>query len=159
MRDPDDTLAAIDDVIIWHGSGDAMVWTAEDKRPRLVLPTMPTVDPEAFAPLARQVQAYIDAITPAVRQMAEDMQHAMGAFAEFANSPAGRELIEAAERGELEGEPYQSCNCLCGPRHGDRMGICEGEAVGTRRYEAPSTGAVDVAMCGPCLATERTPAR
>ncbi|MGW4422558.1 hypothetical protein [Streptosporangium sp. NPDC004631] len=27
MAAPDDTLAAIDDVIAWHGSPDAMVWT------------------------------------------------------------------------------------------------------------------------------------
>jgi hypothetical protein len=31
---PDETLAAIDDVIEWHGSADAMVWTAEAPAPR-----------------------------------------------------------------------------------------------------------------------------
>lgn len=30
MRNPDETLAAIDDVITWHGSDDAMVWGAAD---------------------------------------------------------------------------------------------------------------------------------
>jgi len=35
---PDETLAAIDDVIDWHGSADAMVWTAEAPAPRVITP-------------------------------------------------------------------------------------------------------------------------
>jgi len=38
MPTPDETLAAIDDVIEWHGSADAMVWTAEAPAPRVITP-------------------------------------------------------------------------------------------------------------------------
>ncbi|GAA3135209.1 hypothetical protein [Streptosporangium carneum] len=34
MRDPDETLAALDDVLSdWHGSPDAMTWTADPSPP------------------------------------------------------------------------------------------------------------------------------
>lgn len=167
-RDPDETLDAIDDVIAWHGSRDAMVWTAAEPAKPLDLPRLPRVrvDPEAAHRLFEGLSVAMRTFSEAMRPIAESMARGLAEWARspamqqmiaFANSPEGRALIEAHERGEIEPEP-DPCNCLCGPRHGDRMGICEGEAVGTRRYEAPSTGAVDVPMCAPCLSAERTPA-
>ncbi|MDH2427020.1 hypothetical protein [Sphaerisporangium sp. TRM90804] len=52
MRDPEDTLAAIDDVIAdWHGSEDAMVWTATPpKRP----------DPATPGPARRPAEGFVE---------------------------------------------------------------------------------------------------
>ncbi|MEU9887946.1 hypothetical protein [Sphaerisporangium sp. NPDC051011] len=197
-RDPDETLAAIDDVIAWYGSDDAMEWTAEEPKRRysrlapiqdyaeaverfseslglrrfveqvngmtaaglVALPPPPQVrvDPEAARRAFEGVAAAMRETSEAMRPVAESIAHGFSAWARspavqqliaFANSPEGRALIEAHQRGETE--LLRSCNCLCVGRHGDRMGICEGEAAGTRRYESPSVGVIDVAMCAPCL--------
>lgn len=151
-----DILDQIDDVITWHGSRDAMVWTADPPK-QFNLPLV-RVDPEDarrfMESTGRQMQAFTDAFRPVAQQMADNIRAltaspAWQALAEFADSPEGRALIAAAERGETEPEP-DPCHCFCGVVHGDRMGVCDGAAVTTLPYRSTSVGDVDVPACGPC---------
>lgn len=97
---PDDTLAAIDDVIAWHGSSDAMVWTADPPRP-LTLPAFPRpqVDPDAMRRagemMAAQMQAFVAATRPVAEQMIRDAAAAGRAFAALAATPQMHALSEA----------------------------------------------------------------
>ncbi|MGV9779869.1 hypothetical protein, partial [Streptosporangium sp. NPDC003464] len=122
-RTPDDTLAAIDDVITWHGSPDAMVWTAEP-------PKQPDFSGIAAAlapmrPSPEEARALVDRLA---EQMGRNARAVSEALSPIINSPEGHALIEAAERGELESDP-PSCNCLCQVSHKGQQGICQGDAV------------------------------
>lgn len=91
-----DLLDRIDDVITWHGSRDAMEWTAEPPK----FPSMPApVDPEAarqlVVRLGAQVQAFVDAFQPVAEQVARAVNAFSAAFAEIVNSPGMRELGDA----------------------------------------------------------------
>ncbi|MEW9527582.1 hypothetical protein [Microbispora sp. NPDC049125] len=152
-QDPERTLAAIDDVIAWYGSADAMVWTAEP--PAAPVPTpVPTPVPahvagNSAAPssdrpvgemLIRGVSAW--ARSPAVQQMIT-----------FAQCLDGRTLMDAYERGGSE-RVADPCHCICGVRHADRPDICTGEAAGSRPCHSARMGIVNVVMCRPCLDAE-----
>ncbi len=50
MPNPDDTLAAIDDVITWHGSADAMEWTADEPKQPDLLPGLTAIVDAASTP-------------------------------------------------------------------------------------------------------------
>ena len=101
---PDDILAAIDDVIAWHGSSDAMVWTADPPRP-LTLPAFPRpqMDPDAMrragemmaAQMQAFVEAFVEATRPVAEQMIRDAAAAGRAFAALAATPQMRDLSEA----------------------------------------------------------------
>ncbi|GII89448.1 hypothetical protein Ssi03_74380 [Sphaerisporangium siamense] len=163
----DHILAAIDGALEWDPhEGDAMRWTPEAPH-RVQPPKLPVITPEqlegltqAFVPLAMAMQESIRQIGEAYASMARTLAQSpeWQAFVEFANSPQGRTLIEAHERGEIEPDPGR-CHCFCGRRHDDRMGICAGEAAGTVRYRSASVGTVDVAMCQPCLDAEPAQSR
>lgn len=89
-----DILDQIDDVITWHGSDDAMRWSAEP-------PKLPMPDPEVMRQLGerltRQVQAFVDAMTPAVEQVMRNVGEAVKAFAALAPH-----LQQVEEAGRLE---------------------------------------------------------
>ncbi|GAA2990586.1 hypothetical protein GCM10017559_08280 [Streptosporangium longisporum] len=164
MPTPDDTLAAIDDVITWDGkSDDAAVWTADERQPDLLPGLASIVDaarptPEAARAFAERITAGMQAFTEALRPVAEQVARTAQALAEspgwqqlidWANSPAGRAYIEAAERGELEPAP-PPCNCLCVAVHRDWENICEHDAVDELVRVSPSVGRVQIPVCGPC---------
>lgn len=70
-----DILDEIDDVIEWHGSSDAMVWTAE----RRLAPTLPTIsdaDREAFA-------RGIASLGEAIQEMADAARRATASLSSF----------------------------------------------------------------------------
>lgn len=94
---PDDTLAAIDDVIAWHGSRDAMVWTAEPPTPPAF--PRPQMDPDAVRrageTMMAQMQAFVEAMRPVAEQMIRDAAAAGRAFAALAATPQMRDLSEA----------------------------------------------------------------
>lgn len=161
MPTPDDTLAAIDDVITWDGdSDDAAVWTAhERKQPDLAaIVHALQADPEVAHAFAERITAGMRAFTEALRPVAEQVTRTAQALAEspgwrqlvdFANSPEGRAYLEAVERGELEPDP-PSCHCFCGVAHRDRMGICEHDAVDELVRVSPTVGRVRIPVCAPC---------
>jgi hypothetical protein len=105
--------------------------------------------PEMREAVVRLFRA-LDPVIEAYRRTAEQLVNSDGfkQLVAFANSPQGQALIAAAEAGELR-RP-DPCWCLCQAIHGDRMGICDGESVGTVTRVPPSLGRVDVQVCGPC---------
>src|SRR4051812_32303443 len=108
-QDPERTLAAIDDVIAWYGSADAMVWTAEppaNPGPAHAMgnPAAPGTERPVGEMLIRGVSAW--ARSPAVQQMIT-----------FAQGLDGRTLMDAYERGGSE-RVTDPCHCICGARHG-----------------------------------------
>jgi hypothetical protein len=162
----DHVLAAIDGALDWHpDDGDAMRWTPEPQRPTPP-PALPGLhfDPEQFARASASLAPLAQAVQEATRQIGEAYLRSIRQvfespgfrqLAEFANSPEGRALIAAREqRDDADAHP---CHCLCVKRHGDRMGICTGDAVATARYVSVSVGTVDIPMCGPCLDPDSAP--
>ena len=118
MTTPDETLTAIDDVIAWRGSTDAMVWTADPPKP----PTLPAfqrlqVDPDAMRRagemMAAQMQAFaeafVEAMRPVAEQMIRDAAAAGRAFAALAATPQMRDLLEARRlaRRAMKGEYHR----------------------------------------------------
>lgn len=95
-----DILDQIDDVITWHGSADAMVWTAEP--PKLLSTEDLAPDPELtrqFAEnLGRQVQAFVDAFRPAAEQMMRNVGAVVQAFSRLGTMPEIREFTEDQRR-------------------------------------------------------------
>jgi hypothetical protein len=90
-----DILDQIDDVITWDGrSPDAMAWT--DKPPMF-----PVIDEEGLRQvgeqMTRQVQAFVDALRPAVEQVMRNVGEAVKAFAALAPH-----LRQVEETGRLE---------------------------------------------------------
>ena len=94
-------LDQIDDVITWHGSTDAMRWTAEPPKP-LLSPAMLEIDPEAaqqaFARIGEQVRAMVEAFRPVAEQVMRDVAAMAKAFAAIVNTPELQELVHARRR-------------------------------------------------------------
>jgi hypothetical protein len=112
--------------------------------------------PELREAVVRLFRA-LDPVIEAYRRTAEQLVNSDGfkQLVAFANSPQGQALIAAAEAGELR-RP-EPCWCLCQAIHGDDMGICDGEAVGTVVRVSPSLGRVPVQVCGPCRQEQLCP--
>ncbi|MET8334384.1 DUF6372 family protein [Streptosporangium canum] len=158
MTTPDDTLAAIDDVITWHGSRDAMVWTADEpKQPDFsgvaAILASARPDPEAVRAfgerLATQMRAFNEAFRPVAEQAVRNARAVLDTLSPIINSPEGRAFIEAAERGEIEPDPT-SCHCLCQASHKGQQGICEHDAVDEIVRVSPTVGRVQIPVCEPC---------
>ncbi|MFC4534731.1 hypothetical protein [Sphaerisporangium dianthi] len=160
MSNPDQTLAAIDDVLAgWEAGPDAMVWTAGP--PEAEDPA----GPDAAGP--RPAPGPPGTAAPAVRAPRPVAVMLTTGFAVWARSPAVRRMVAYAQSLEDEavaetcgrrgGERgLRPCLCLCGTRHGERGDICEGEAVGTHPHESLTTGLIEVPMCRPCLSADRS---
>lgn len=97
---------------------------------------------DAFAPLAEQLAAFIAAVTPVMRRLAE-----------LAASPQGQAFIAAAEA--MRDDPDQECHCLCIKNHPGTHQRClwyvPASEIVTREF-----GLTDVPMCRPCA--DSTPA-
>lgn len=95
-----DILDQIDDVIAWHGSRDAMVWTADAPKPPI--PPTAGIDPEVARQFAesmgRQAQAFVDAFRPVAEQMMRTVGEICQAFAGIINTPEMQELVQEQRR-------------------------------------------------------------
>ncbi|GAA3027372.1 hypothetical protein [Streptosporangium longisporum] len=174
MPAPDDTLAAIDDVITWDGvSDDAAVWAADERQQPDLLPGLASIvdaarpSPEAARAFAERITAGMQTFAEALQPVVEQIARTARAFAEspgwqqlidWANSPEGRAYIEATQRGEIEPGP-PACHCLCGATHRDRMGICEHDAVDEIERVSATVGRVSIPVCGPCRDAQLAAAR
>lgn len=143
----------IDDVITWHGSRDAMTWTA--KPPSVPSLRLPEVDPEAtrqaLGRFAGQFNSLVDAFRPFAEQVARNASAIAEAFSALAADPQVRALMEAHVRGEIAHQSeLQACHCFCGVVHGNRMGVCDGEAVAEIVRVSPIVGRVEIPVCRPC---------
>ena len=66
--------------------------------------------------------------------------------------PAFRAAIEAG-RAVLRGD-RRDCECPCGEAHPDDVGVCDNDAVITRRFATDLDGEVDVPLCAPCATAQ-----
>src|ERR1035438_8643529 len=62
-------------------------------------------------------------------------------------APAARAAMQAG-RDAFTGD-WRACRCQCGTAHPDDQGVCDGNAVLTRR-----TGEVHVSLCVPCAVAQ-----
>ncbi|RVX41145.1 hypothetical protein EDD27_3615 [Nonomuraea polychroma] len=91
-----DILDRIDDVITWHGSRDAMVWTAEPpKPPTLALNIDGEAAQAAFARLGEHMQVVVEAFRSAAEQMTRGATVIYEAFDELMRMPGMQDLAEA----------------------------------------------------------------
>jgi hypothetical protein len=50
------------------------------------------------------------------------------------------------------GDRSGACNCLCPVNHRETRGVCTGQGDTSLRFDSPTIGEVDVAMCSGCVA-------
>jgi hypothetical protein len=62
------------------------------------------------------------------------------------------ELMEQWQREREAEQQLGSCHCLCGAHREKAVGVCKGVAAPglTVRFDSPTVGVQDVAMCAPC---------
>lgn len=97
---------------------------------------------EALAAFARAFAAELDRVRPALERMAE-----------IANRPEVRAALEQA-RARRSLRDWRPCHCLCGRMHPADKGVCDMDAVTTRRFVSGLTGPVDVPLCAPCAVAQ-----
>ncbi len=66
--------------------------------------------------------------------------------------PAVRSLLESW--GLVPARDLGPCQCLCASKHPDDVGVCDGNAVITRRVTTDLDGDVDVPLCAPCATAQ-----
>lgn len=66
--------------------------------------------------------------------------------------PAVRSRLESW--GLIPHRDLGPCQCLCATKHPEDVGVCDGEAVITRRHTTDSDGDVDVPLCAPCATAQ-----
>src|SRR5579859_5737722 len=83
-----------------------------------------------------------DAASEWSRRVSEATHDAMGKI-----EPAVRAAAEAG-RMAMTGE-WRNCRCQCGTTHPDDLGVCDGQAVMTRKVSG-----TDVSLCAPCAVAQ-----
>ena len=123
--------------------------------------------PPVVAPGSPEV-SYVDGDTPGLaRQFADACKAAAARLDEWADrvaaataGAAGRLASDPAFRTAVEaGRPAyirirRPCQCPCGEAHPGDVGVCDDDAVITRRLASGRPGAVDVALCAPCAVAQ-----
>jgi hypothetical protein len=74
------------------------------------------------------------------------------AVSKLASDPAIRAAFEASRPAFLR--VRQDCQCECAASHPDDPGVCDNDAVTTRRLTSVLTGPVDVPLCAPCATAQ-----
>ena len=87
-------------------------------------------------------QVAADAVSEWSRRVSEATHEAMDKI-----EPAVRAAVEAG-RVTVTGE-WRNCRCQCGTAHPDDLGVCDGQAVMTRKISG-----TDVSLCAPCAVAQ-----
>jgi hypothetical protein len=87
-------------------------------------------------------QAAADAVSEWSRRVSEATHEALEKI-----EPAVHAAFEAG-RSAMTGE-WRACHCRCDNAHPDDSGVCDGQAVMTRRV-----GEADVSLCAPCAVAQ-----
>ena len=87
-------------------------------------------------------QAAADALSEWSRRVSEATHEAMDKI-----EPAVRSAVDAG-RSAMTGE-WRNCRCQCRTAHPADAGVCDGQAVMTRRI-----GDADVSLCAPCAVAQ-----
>jgi hypothetical protein len=99
------------------------------------------------------VQQFIAALDTASAAVAKWAERTTAAFLDAVGNldPAIRKTLE---NWGLVPRNLGSCECLCATKHPDDVGVCDGEAVITRRVTTNFDGDVDVPLCAPCATAQ-----
>lgn len=101
----------------------------------------------------RQLVAAWDAAAAALAQWAERTAAVVvDAFNRLANDPAVRAVLEGWHLAPVR--ERRACDCACAMSHPDDIGVCDNEAVITRRLTTDLDGDVDVPLCAPCAVAQ-----
>jgi hypothetical protein len=74
------------------------------------------------------------------------------AVGKFTSDAAFRTAIEAGRPEYIR--VRRPCQCPCSEAHPDDVGVCDDDAVITRRLASESFGSVDVLLCAPCAVAQ-----
>jgi hypothetical protein len=99
------------------------------------------------------VQQFMAALDTASAAVAKWAERTTAAFLDAVGKldPAIRTTLE---NWGLVPRNLGSCECLCATKHPDDVGVCDGEAVITRRVTTNFDGDVDVPLCAPCATAQ-----
>lgn len=90
---------------------------------------------QGFNEFIRRLAAFTEALGPILER-----------WADWARSPEGQAALAMA-RAEAA---MPRCHCLCGYKHHDKMGICQGVAITEALATSAHTGDVWMPLCQPC---------
>ncbi len=107
------------------------------------------MDSDRNDPVQQFIAAW-DAASAAVAKWAERTAAALG-DAVGKLDPAIRTTLE---NWGIVPRNLGSCECLCAMKHPDDVGVCDGEAVITRRVTTVLDGDMDVPLCAPCATAQ-----
>jgi hypothetical protein len=103
--------------------------------------------------LARQLGAAWDAAGAVLGEWAQRVGTATSeAFGKLASDPAIRAAFEASRPPFLR--VRHECRCQCAESHPDDPGVCDNDAVMTRRLMSDLADPVDVPLCAPCATAQ-----
>jgi hypothetical protein len=101
----------------------------------------------------RQFAAAWDAAAAALAQWVERTAAAVtDAFNKLASDPAVRAVLEGWHLAPVRDR--RECGCSCVGSHPDDIGVCDKDAVITRRLTTDLDGDVDVPLCAPCAVAQ-----
>jgi hypothetical protein len=101
----------------------------------------------------RQFIAAWEATTAVVAEWAEQTAAlTKEKFRKLASDPAIRAVLESWRITLIWGR--RDCECSCARSHPDDVGICDKEAVITRRLTTDVDGDVEIPLCAPCAVAQ-----
>ena len=105
------------------------------------------------AGLGRQFSATWKAAAARLDEWADRVAAATaGAVGRFASDPAFRTAVEAGRPAYIR--VRRPCQCPCREAHPGDVGVCDDDAVITRRLASGLHRAVDLALCAPCAVAQ-----
>ena len=101
----------------------------------------------------RLLAAALEAASAVVTEWAEQTAAlTRDAFHKLASDPAVRAAWESWRVTVVW--TRQDCQCSCATAHPGDVGVCDNNAVITRRFAAAQGGEVDVPLCAPCAVAQ-----
>jgi hypothetical protein len=102
--------------------------------------------------LLKQFSAAWEAAGAVVSEWADRVGEATSdAFHKLANDPAIRAVWESWRPSPVWN---RQCECVCTQAHPDDVGVCDKQAVITRRLPTAFGGVADVPLCAPCAVAQ-----
>ena len=102
---------------------------------------------------ARRFAAAWEAATGVMGEWAQRVSSATtDAFGKLANDPDIRAAVQAGRA--MFPWIHRDCECVCAEAHPDDVGVCDNDAITTRRLATNEFGDVDVPLCAPCATAQ-----
>jgi len=103
-------------------------------------------------PVRQFIAAWEATATAAAEWAARTAALTREAFHKLARDPAVRAVLERWHITLIWGR--RDCECACARSHPDDVGICDNNAVITRRLTTDLDGDVEVPLCAPCAVAQ-----